>query len=74
MTFSPGQLVRHEHEDSSSHFIEGLVLRAVPERGPGFYQLLVLARGGYGYSHTVEVGTAVVTKLDRSYMSWRVLA
>jgi hypothetical protein len=73
VSFSPGQLVRHEHEDDPrGHFIEAIVLRAMPERGQGFFQVLVLEHGGYAY--TLSNGMAVITNLERSHMNWRVLA
>ena len=73
MTFAPGQLIRHENEDDPrGHLIEGIVLRAAPERGEGFYQVLVLEQKGYFYS--VARGRAVVTKLTAAYMNWRVVA
>lgn len=73
MSYAPGQLVRHEHEDDPrGHFIEGIVLRAAPERGPGFYQILVLEYSGFAY--TLEHRRAVVTRLTSEHMRWRVLA
>ena len=70
MKYEVGQLIKHVHADDPLHWIEAIVMREAPEKGEGFYQVLVLEIHGYT---AVKPGLPTFSRLS-DYMDWKVLA
>lgn len=70
MKYEVGQLVKHVHAEDARYWIEAIVMREAPERGEGFYEVLVVDRAGYT---VVTPWRPTMTRLN-GFMEWKVLA